>query len=94
MGSLASRPKAPMVVQQPVYVPVSTVPMPASSPSGNGATPSTPVSTASVPDTAAQARELGLLERQRGILGTVLTGFRGILNQGINTAQRKTLLGE
>lgn len=40
------------------------------------------------------AREDNLLRRSRGRLGTVLTGFSGILSQAAGQAGRKTLLGE
>lgn len=87
MGSLASRPKAPAVA------PVQYVYMPAAS-SSPAAAP-TPVS-APVPsddDAQAAARSQNLLERRRGRLGTVLTSFRGLLNDGVSGV-RKTLLGE
>lgn len=46
-----------------------------------------------------EQRESNLLRRARGRLGTILTGFRGILNDGAavesaNNNTRKTLLGE
>ncbi len=86
MGSLASRPKTPAV--QPVqYVYVPT----ASSYSSTATTP-TPA-TPSDDDVQANARNQNLLERRRGRLGTVLTSFRGLLNDGVSGA-RKTLLGE
>ena len=107
MGSLASRPKVPKTIQKPVYIPVTA---PAVSTSTAAALSNAGVSSAparSVVDTpaaaftadpegaAAQARSMGLLERQRGILGTVLTSFRGILGTAAgNAPQRKTLLGE
>lgn len=91
MGSLASRPKVPMVSPaQYIYVP---------SPS----TPSVPVAaapmatpTSNLPgddEVKAQARAQSLLERRRGHLGTVLTSFRGLLGDNL-TGARKTLLGE
>ena len=101
MGSLFSSPKPVAVaVPQPYYVTVPqpqpvTTPAPSSSSttpsdsgsgtSGGGTTPSTPV-----PATASQA---GLLDRSRGILSTVLTGFDGILTNA-TTPQGKSLLGE
>ena len=99
MGSLASRPKAPKLTQQqPAYIPVysssSSSPASASSP---GVTQTNPASTPDITtaeNIAAQARSLGLLDRTRGRISTVLTGFRGVLSQGGNTLQRKTLLGE
>jgi hypothetical protein len=85
MGSLASRPKAPSAPQvvyipQPVY---TSAPPPAGS--------NTPAPTPK--ENAAQARTQNLLQRNRGIFGTVLTGFRGFLNQSQNNT-RKSLLGE
>lgn len=86
MGSLASRPKVPSVQYVPVYYPPST--------------PATPLPTgqdnaAAEPDNeeTAARRNAGLLERSRGVLSTVMTGFRGVLSQ-TNTQPRKTLLGE
>ena len=99
MGSLFSSPKPVAVaVPQPYYVtvpePVTTPapPSPSTTPSGSASgssggseTPSTPA-----PATASQA---GLLDRSRGILSTVLTGFDGILTNA-TTPQGKSLLGE
>jgi hypothetical protein len=86
MGSLSSRPTvpaAPQVIAQPIAQPTST--------------PVTPVvSTPTVdPDAEEIARRTqSLLRRNRGITGTIQTGFRGLLAQSENTTQRKTLLGE
>src|SRR3569623_536739 len=97
MGSLFSSANPVAVsVPQPYYVSVPapvTTPTPSSpsslspTPSGsNGSTtPSTPA-----PTTASQA---GLLDRTRGILSTVLTGFDGILTHA-TAPQGKSLLGE
>lgn len=92
MGSLASRPKIPKTVQQPIYIPASSPLPPVTAP----AVPQTTETvTPEIPaDIAAQARELGLLSRSRGSLGTILTSFRGILGQSNAAPQRKTLLGE
>ena len=87
MGSLASRPKTPAVQPvQYVYVPTASS---YSSTTANTPTPATP----SDDDVQANARNQNLLERRRGRLGTVLTSFRGLLNDGVSGA-RKTLLGE
>lgn len=91
MGSLASRPKAPKIQQQPVYIPA--VSSPPSATTGSGVT-TPPPATPTNEDIAAQARGLGLLSRSRGGLSTILTGFRGILSQNNAAPQRKTLLGE
>jgi hypothetical protein len=94
MGSLFSSPKpVAIAAPQPYYVAMPPQPQPATTPapsptpsgSGGGTTPSTPV-----PETASQA---GLLDRSRGILSTVLTGFDGILTNA-TTPQGKSLLGE
>ena len=89
MGSIASHPKIPAAAQTvyvPVYTPAATATTAATQaeqPSGNA--PDT--------STAANVQNSNLLERSRGVLSTVLTGFRGILSE-TNTPQRKTLLGE
>jgi len=96
MGSLTSRPELPPV-QPPVIVTLPPAPSPAPV--------ATPVQTAgSATETAegagtgteeAQrlAREDNLLRRGRGHLGTILTGFNGVLSDAIAPV-RKTLLGE
>lgn len=90
MGDISGRPKAPS--QQVVYVPQYVYPDTTSGGGTNnnnnseGDTPNTP--------TPAQQREQNLLGRQRSRLGTILTGFRGILAPNDSGAQRKTLLGE
>ena len=94
MGSLASRPKAPDVQPvQYVYVPaVSTyTPPPARPAETSSGTTTPPAPTDS--EVQANARSANLLERRRGRLGTVLTSFRGLLNDTVGSA-RKTLLGE
>jgi len=93
MGSLASRPKVPDVQPvQYVYVPtpsatITTITKPAETPPGGGTT------TPTDEEAQAHARNANLLERRRGRLGTVLTSFRGLLNDTMSGA-RKTLLGE
>lgn len=86
MGSLFSPPKPqPVYIPQPVYVPPSPAPV--------AATPApmpAPDKSEAAPPSASQ---LGLLERSRGILSTVLTGFDGILTKS-TTPQGKSLLGE
>ena len=42
----------------------------------------------------AATRAEEILRRSRSRLGTVLTGFQGVLTQNETTAARKTLLGE
>lgn len=102
MGSITSKPKAP-AAQQPVVISYN-YPAPVTAPVTTPVTsaPVTPTTPTPANDTGGggtseeakgEARAAGLLDRRRGVLGTVLTGFRGLLNQGVNTA-RKTLLGE
>jgi len=89
MGSLTSHPAIPAAAQTvyvPVYTPSATI---------TTTTPATPVTTTPDTSTAANARNTNLLERSRGVLSTVVTGFRGLLTDNNSTTpQRKTLLGE
>lgn len=97
MGSLVSAPKTPKIsTPQVVYVP-------APSTGGTSGTTSTPpqdtgTTTSSAADdteeTLARERVAALLQNRRGILGTILTGFRGFLDPAAATPRRKTLLGE
>jgi hypothetical protein len=84
MGSLTSRPAA---LSQPQVIYTAPASKPAVSTTSPAATPSSPVKNESA------VREEGLLMRDRGRFGTVLTGFRGLL-AGSASAPRKTLLGE
>jgi len=86
MGSIASHPKVPSAAQT-VYVPVYTPPASTTTPTTSD--PTTPTGE----NPATPTRASSLLDRSRGVLSTVLTGFRGILSDG-NTPKRKTLLGE
>ncbi len=43
---------------------------------------------------AEAARSHNLLNRDRGIFGTIQTGFRGLLEAATGNRKRKTLLGE
>jgi hypothetical protein len=84
MGSLTSRPDIPSQPQviympAPVYTPPLATP---GMPSGDGGSEETP------------DRSGGLLLRDRGRFGTVLTGFRGLLAPAGSAGGRKTLLGE
>lgn len=79
MGSISGRPKAPsQPVQQVIYVPQNP------SPQESGPTEKEVL----------EARAENILKRSRSRLGTVLTGFRGILSPNDLTVPRKTLLGE
>lgn len=86
MGDITNRPKAPKqeVVYVPQYVYTPTQPPTGGEPTGSGNELPTPE----------QQREKSLLSRSRSRLGTILTGFRGILAPSENENQRKTLLGE
>ncbi len=86
MGSFSGRSKAPSVtngqqVQQVVYVPTA----PSYEPPATGE-PSE--------EEKLQERAENVLKRSRSRLGTILTGFRGVLSQNDLIAPRKTLLGE
>lgn len=90
MGSLTSHPAIPAAAQT-VYVPVYTSPASTTTPS----TTTTPATTTPDTSTAAGVKNTSLLERSRGVLSTVVTGFRGLLTDSNSTTpQRKTLLGE
>ncbi len=86
MGSFASRPKTPSVQYVPVYTPTTTTPPPSTGTDTGTTTPTDD-------ETRSAQRAASLLERGRGRLSTIATGFRGLLSQG-DTPQRKTLLGE
>lgn len=81
MGNVTDRPKAPS--PQIIYVPQ---PVYQTAPDTQTPTDTTP--------TPAQQREKNLLSRNRSRLGTILTGFRGILAPLESDSKRKTLLGE
>ena len=89
MGSLTSRPKAPPRPAPPTSY-VMTVPSYSPPPPPAPAPEKSPDPAAAEKSKAVSA---GLLERRRGILSTVLTGFRGVLDPR-PAAARKTLLGE
>lgn len=100
MGSLASRPKVPDVQPvQYIYVPSATsnatsTPAPTTSVNtGNTTTGTTTTPAPTEEEVKANARSQNLLERRRGGFSTVLTSFRGLLNDTVSGA-RKTLLGE
>lgn len=99
MGSLTSRPKTPTaIVSQPVvYTTASTTSSSAATSTTDGTSQSaSTIDTPAAPTDAEQqatARGAGLLDRRRGVLSTVVTGFRGLLTPQ-TAAPRKTLLGE
>lgn len=84
MGSLTSTPTppAPIVVQQPAPAPQ---PAPTSEPD--------PVDPRAAEESSSERRTRSLLARSRSRLGTIATGFRGLL-QETSSGARKTLLGE
>lgn len=85
MGDITDRPKAPK--QQVVYIPQYVyTPMPSTGGATNNNDDDTP--------TPEEQREKNLLSRSRSRLGTIMTGFRGILAPSETDNQRKTLLGE
>ncbi len=90
MGDITDRPKTPksqvVYVQQYVYTPAPTTPS-----SGSNTNIDSDDDSAETP---AQQREKNLLSRTRSRVGTILTGFRGILAPSDTQGQRKTLLGE
>lgn len=102
MGSITSRPKAPAQTAARTKIIYVT------SPSATGSSSSSTSSTTSAANTAAAeavnaaseeeaqsaARVQSLLQRNRGIFGTVLTGFKGLLSPSAAVPHRKTLLGE
>ena len=109
MGSITSRPQipaqsAPVIVTVPAASYPYAPPANDAAPPPAASAPATSAATGAIPAPATEpaanedavksaARNAGLLDRRRGVLGTVLTGVRGLLNQGA-TAARKTLLGE
>jgi hypothetical protein len=84
MGNITDKPKAPS--PQVIYVP-QTVYEPVSGNSGSND------NSGGIPS-AAEMREKSLLSRSRSKIGTIMTGFRGLLTPLTGDAQRKTLLGE
>ena len=96
MGSLASHPKikAP-ATPSVVYTSTPTTPAPSSGSTPTSSTSNPSSGGASGSDIAsADTGANNLLLRDRGIFGTALTGFRGLLALADNAGQRKTLLGE
>lgn len=83
MGSLTSRPSTPTVS------------------SATSTTSTTTTSTVEETDaeeeaeeTAAEQRQRSLLQRDRGLSGTVHTSLTGLLTPADNSSERKTLLGQ
>ncbi len=88
MGDITERPKAPasQVVYVPKYVYTNTP--------ATGGTSTDNDDTDGETTTPEAQREKTLLSRSRSRIGTILTGFRGILAPSESQNQRKTLLGE
>ena len=95
MGSLASRPKVPQQ-SRVVFVPAAAAPATALE-NGAGAADASENDTNAQSDQSVEssaARAAGLLRQERSRLGTIHTGFRGLLQLASMAGQRKTLLGE
>ncbi len=90
MGDITGRPKTPS--PQVVYVPQYVYTNPTTNSSST--TNNTSQTSATPEQEQAEQREKSLLSRPRSRVGTVLTGFRGILAPSETGGQRKTLLGE
>jgi hypothetical protein len=100
MGSLTSRPKVPKQTQpQVIYVPApqpkTYTPLPSST--GGGASSQnedTRTPEEKQEEEQSAVRVENLLRRNRGVGGTVKTGFRGLLSSNESLPDRKSLLGE
>jgi hypothetical protein len=92
MGDITGRPKAPS--QKVVYVPQYVYDTPSSGTGGNTNSGNNGIENTPETPTPAEQREKNLLSRSRSRIGTILTGFRGILAPNDTDSQRKTLLGE
>ena len=99
MGALTAKPKSLPTIHPTVVTLADTPAATTTTAPATGATPvtgETTGATTTMPgdgDAAAATRQGSLLERSRGLLSTVLTGFDGVLNNTA-TAARKSLLGE
>lgn len=105
MGSLTSRPKIPkakmpkikaQTVQTITPATVTAVAAPAAATVPAQTQASSNEGASSEAAQTASRTATGLLDRSRGVFGTVLTGFRGVLADKAQSTQkqRKTLLGE
>lgn len=96
MGSLSSRPSVPAPArQQTVFVPQQTQTVQASSvtqTSNSGDTNNESERSSALSES--ENRQETLLRRNRGRLGTVLTGLSGVLSPVSSQGRKKTLLGE
>ncbi len=105
MGSLTSRPKVPATLQPQIIT--VTQPVPATN-TNVAQTDNVAETEMIVPQTNVESgadgeiatnsdtevRITNLLRRNRGLSGTIQTGFRGLLSASGIVPQRKTLLGE
>lgn len=92
MGSLVSSPSIPAPAPQVIYVPQTS----ASQDTSQTQT-SAPTDQGAAQDRDAErskTRVDSLLTRERGLFGTIQTGFRGLPGLNDQAAKRKTLLGE
>lgn len=80
MGKIISPPKAPDIVL--LDSPQAAAAQPVDKPA------------APTPPTPEEQRKADLLKRNRGVLGTIQTGFRGLLDLAADAPKKKTLLGE
>lgn len=81
MGSFSGSTKSSSrPVQQIIYVPTPTN--------------TTPITSGPTEQETLALRAENVLKRSRSRLGTVLTGFKGVLSQNEMVSPRKTLLGE
>ena len=92
--SLTSTPKSlPAVPPQIITVEAAPAPTTTTTAATGGSTGAASDAGGTNTDAATAARQGSLLERSRGLLSTVLTGFDGILSN-TDTPARKSLLGE
>ena len=101
MGSLKSRPKAPSM-PTPQRIIYQTIPQPSKPTKATPSIASKNIAENLVseepktvsPQNSDDTRKENLLSRNRGRLGTIRTGFRGLLSVAKDQGQRKSLLGE
>jgi hypothetical protein len=96
MGSLTARPRISTGASTNATTVTQPLPHISTSPPEESADTSAAQTTGTESESADihMARSLSLLSRDRGRLGTILTGFRGLLSQSNQNNGRKTLLGE
>lgn len=82
------------VAPPPAVSEAPAAPNPETSATGSNSNSTAPAEGTGNEEAQRLAREDNLLRRSRGRLGTVLTGFGGLLSDTVRGAARKTLLGE